>query len=193
MKAARRHRDPPAPTRPAFPARSRGCRGVTLVETMVATAVMAVLGVALGSAAEVVLAVDREADSAWRTYELGLALLEEIASLPFDDPQSAGTTLGPEFGEWVPLGNRAHFDDVDDYAVWNDPSGLQEKDGTPLAMKGYTRTVAVDYVIPSDFGIVSLAATDYKRITVKVYLSGQCVGTYVTVRVQGGRNVDFDG
>jgi len=116
-----------------------------------------------------------------------------VAALPFDDPQSAGTTLGAEFGEWVPLGSRANLDDVDDYIVWTGNQPLQTKDGTLIPWPGYARAVSIDYVLADDFSQTSLTTTDYKRITVSVLKNGQVVGTFVTVRVQGGRDVDFDG
>ena len=115
------------------------------------------------------LAIDDEADSSALVSELGLALLEEIAALPFDDPQGGGTILGPEFGEWTPMGNRANFDDVDDYDVWvgNQPLQTEGRDAHPIA--GYTRAVAIDYVTADDFNQTSGIATDYKRITVTVW------------------------
>jgi len=174
--------------------RIRGrARGTTLVEVVVAIGIVAVLGAAIGGASEAILATDRETDDATRVGELGLALLEEVAALPFDDPQSAGTTLGAEFGEWVPLGSRANLDDVDDYIVWTGNQPLQTKDGTLIPWPGYARAVSIDYVLADDFSQTSLTTTDYKRITVSVLKNGQVVGTFVTVRVQGGRDVDFDG
>jgi len=174
--------------------RHRGdMRGTTMVEVVIAIGVVAVLGAAIGGASEAILATDRETDDATRVGELGLALLEEIAALPFDDPQNGESTLGAEFGEWIPLGSRATLDDVDDYVVWTGNQPLQAKDGTLIPWTGYTRAVSIDYVLADDFSQVSLAATDYKRITVSVRKDGQVVGTFVTVRVQGGRDVDFDG
>jgi hypothetical protein len=173
--------------------RHPGEQGLTLVEAVIAIAVVAALGAGIGGAAGVILATDREADSASTVSELGLALLEEIASLPFDDPQGGGTALGPEFGEWMPLGNRANLDDVDDYTVWTGNQPLQAKDGTLLPLSGYTRSVSIAYVPADNFSQTSLAATDYKRIVVSVVKDGMVVGTFTTVRVQGGRDVDFDG
>jgi prepilin-type N-terminal cleavage/methylation domain-containing protein len=173
--------------------RLRENRGLTMVEVVVATAVVAMLGVAIGGAAEVILATDREADDSAAVTELGLALLEEVASLPFDDPQNGETTLGPEFGEWTPLGTRANLDDVDDYTVVSGGQGPTANDGAPLDLDGYTRSVAIEYVTADDFNQTSVTPTDYKRITVRVYKDGSLTGTFVTVRAQGGRDVDIDG
>jgi hypothetical protein len=171
----------------------RGNRGVTLVEAIIATGVVALLGGALVSAARAVLEVDREAQRGGQASELGLALLEEIAALPFDDPQTASTTIGPESGEWSADHTRAAFDDVDDYSVWDGTYALQQKDGTTINLPQYKRSAAVTYVTPADFTVTSASATEYKRITVTVLENGVAAGTFVTVRVQGGRDVDIDG
>ena len=70
-------------------------RGITLVEVLAATLVTGMLAVALTSAAHVILESDQEAQRAWQASELGIALLEEVAALPFDDPQ---TPWGPKKG-----------------------------------------------------------------------------------------------
>lgn len=171
----------------------KSARGLTLVETLAAMLIMALLALAVASGAKVILGTDREAACSWRATELGLALLEEVTAMPFDDPQTSSPSLAPDFSEWIPLGDRVLFDDVDDYTIWNGSQGLQQKDGTPIDLPAYTRSVSVVYVDPDDFSIISLQPTDYKRITVSVLEHGQLVRSFVTVRVQGGRHVDCDG
>ncbi len=166
-------------------------RGITLVEVLTATVVTGLLAAALTSAAHVILETDREAERAWQASELGLALLEEIAALPFDDPQTGSDVLGPDADEWSPPANRSAFDDVDDYTVWNGALGLQDKSGNPLSITGYTRSVTVMHTHPASFGLLSVSPTDYKLITVNVYADGELVRTFKTVRVQGGRDVDL--
>ena len=168
-------------------------RGFTLVEVLVATGIAALLVGATTSASRIILATERAADEAIVVSELGLALLEEIADPLWDDPHSPTEALGPEFGEWIPLGDRANFDDVDDYTVWNGSAGLEQKNGAAIAMPGYTRSVAITYVQSANFDLTSVSATDFKRISVAVYKDGSLVRTFITVRVQGGRRVDFDG
>ncbi|MFH1142915.1 MAG: hypothetical protein V1774_00040 [Candidatus Eisenbacteria bacterium] len=167
--------------------------GITLVETMVATMIVALLAGGTASSGHLILSTLREGDRAWTVTELGTALLSEISSLPFDDPQLGAGTPGPETGEWSPGGSRALFDDVDDYTVWTLGNALQSKDGTPIQAPGYARAVTIDYVDGDDFESISAAPTDYKRIAVSVYMGGELLGTFVTVRAQGGRDVDFDG
>lgn len=171
--------------------RRRAQRGITLVETAVATLIVALLGGAAISAAEVALAVDREARRAAEVGELGLGLLEEIAALPFDDPETGALALGPDAGEWEGASTRALFDDVDDYAVWDGSHPLQDKQGSALALGRYRRAVAVTYVSAGDFVTPPGKVSDHKRITVTVLEEGEPVAAFSTVRVQGGRDVDL--
>ena len=180
-------------SRAGRPAAGSGRAGVTLVETLVATMIIALLAGALSGAGETVLSMMVEDDRSWTAAELGTALLDEIVALPFDDPQSANTKLEPEEGEWAIGGTRALFDDVDDYTVWTIKTPLEQKDGTAIDAPGYLRAVTVEYVEPDDFTRVSHVPTDYKRITVTVYYLESPVAAFVTVRAQGGRNVDVDG
>ena len=125
---------------------TRDTRGLTLLETIAATLITALLAAAVGSVAHVILSAEREANVTERSTELGLALLREIAALPFDDPQDGETTIGPEAGEWDPPDNRSRFDDVDDYAAWGGGFAVQTKDGTKLNLDGITRAVKIEYV-----------------------------------------------
>lgn len=173
--------------------RARDIHGVTLVETMIATLIVALLGGAVMGAARAVLAVDDEAQRSWQASELGLALLEEIAALPFDDPQTGEAVSGPETGEWNADHTRALFDDVDDYDVWDGFQPLQQKDGTLIDLPQYRRAVSIDYADPNDFRVTPVSPTDYKKITVTVLENNVIAARFVTVRVQGGRDVDLDG
>jgi len=168
-------------------------RGVTLIETAVATLVTALLAGALAGAAEVVLAVDREARRAAEVGELGLGLLAEIAALPFADPQTGSGALGPDGGEWPAAQTRALFDDVDDYTVGDGTRVLQQKDGTPIDLRRYRRVVTVIYLDSQDPVSPSAGETDYKLITVTVLEGAEVAGVFRTVRVRGGRDVDYAG
>lgn len=168
-------------------------KGLTLIEVVAATLIVAMLAAAIGSAARVILQTDRAADETTRSGELGLGLLEEIAALPFDDPTSGETVLGPEAGEWNPPLDRSLFDDVDDYGVWDGTRPLQDKNGYAIDAPGFARRVIVAYVSGPDFDATSIEPTEYKRITVDVMLDGTTIASYRTVRAQGGRDVDFAG
>ncbi len=172
---------------------AKGEAGLSLVEVLVATMVVSLLALATHGVTGLILDTRSEADDADLVDELGVSLLEEIAVLPFNDPQDGGTSIGPETGEWVPNGDRVLFDDVDDYAVWNGSPPLQQKDGTLINISNYTRTVSVSYVNPSNFNLASFTPTDSKRITVYVLRNGTVAKRFSTVRIEGGRYVDDDG
>jgi len=178
---------------PASPPGIHTARGFTLVEALITIAIVSMLALATGETGRVIFATGDECDQTSVADELGISLLEEIATLPFNDPQSGGTALGPEAGEWVALGDRALFDDVDDYTVWTGGLPLQQKDGSLITQPGYTRTVAISYVNPANFTLASFTPTDCKQIAVTVLYKGTAVGTYSTIRIEGGRNVDSDG
>ncbi|MDP6543812.1 MAG: type II secretion system protein [Phycisphaerae bacterium] len=63
--------------------------------------------------------------------------------------------------------NRSTFDDVDDYHNWS--ATPQDKNGTTLTgMDGWTRSVTVQYVLPTDLSSVSATDQGIKLITVTV-------------------------
>lgn len=168
-------------------------RGFTLVEALIAMAIVGMLALATGNTARVIFATRDEYQEDGLVDELGISLLEEVASLPFRDPHNGTTALGPESGEWVPLGNRALFDDIDDYTVWTGGQPLQHKNGVLFNLPGYTRAVAISYANPANFNLASFTPTECKQINVTVLYNGSPVGTYSTVRIEGGRYVDTDG
>ena len=192
-------------------------QGMTFIEVMAAVVIIGFLASGLQHAAHLILQTDAEANPTRIIHELGISLLEEVAATAFDDPQTGSTTLGPDDGEWettvveilkssggspVPLEekggtpgdifekNRSEFDDVDDYTVWDGAYELQHKDGTGMNTSGYTRAVTVTYVNSTNFDLLSITPTDHKRITVSVQYEKVPMGSFTTVRVQGGRNVD---
>ncbi len=102
---------------------------ISLVESVVAlTVVSVILVVALQT-----VAASRETavSTRQRAIDTLLAqdLLEEILSLPYEDPNAPGGPIGPEVGESA--ASRAEFDDVDDYNGWS-AKPPQRKDGSKL-------------------------------------------------------------
>jgi len=96
---------------------------------------------------------------------LAAALMSEIMQQSYADPDPS-----PVFGrEPLEIGlSRALFDDVDDYDAYSD-SPPQHKNGTEMSdQEGWTRTVAVEFVRPSD--LLTAVGLEYgvKRITVTV-------------------------
>jgi MSHA pilin protein MshD len=109
-----------------------------------------------------------------KAAELGQAYLEEITLKRFDENSPAGNTvrcnqspsllcgaIGAEEG----AGNRALFDDVDDYDGLDDQPAKDAFGNNRVGFNGFRVTVAVAYA-GGDFG---LAAQDLKRVTVTVF------------------------
>ena len=96
---------------------------------------------------------------------LAQALMAEILQQPYEDSEEP-VAWGLEPGEGA--ATRQAFDDVDDYRHWSE-SSPQYKDGTTVpGMEGWSRTVRVMRVDPSDLGQILLMETGVKRITVTV-------------------------
>jgi len=165
-------------------------RGLTFIEVSFAAIVAMLLGAAIAGVGHTILSADRASAENGRAAELGLGLLEEAASMPFDDPTLGETTLGPEIGEWTGL-HRTGFDDVDDYTVW-DNRPIETQAGTAVAIP-YLLSVDVAWVDPNDFRLVSGTATRAKRIRVIVLTTaGDTLSVVETARVNGGRLVDLN-
>jgi prepilin-type N-terminal cleavage/methylation domain-containing protein len=95
-------------------------RAMTLVECMVATAILA--GVSLAASLTLTTGAQHVAyaDRASRSARLGRDLMQEIRSKAYDDPNQT-PLFGPESGEKT----RSDFDDVDDFHGWKQDVGSQ--------------------------------------------------------------------
>ncbi|OYW18935.1 MAG: hypothetical protein B7Z55_09750 [Planctomycetales bacterium 12-60-4] len=91
--------------------------------------------------------------------------------------------FGPELGEpAVATGPRTLYDDVDDYHGWS-RSPPQSRNGTPMSdLTGWQRSVAVEFVNPSNPGSVALLDQGIKRVTVTVRRNGVTLATSVALR-----------
>jgi MSHA pilin protein MshD len=140
-------------------------QAVTLVEALLASAVIAFAVVAVSQA---VIAGQMQTVGALhhrRALELADAMMDEILHLPYEDPGGASAP-GPEAGETT----RAAFDNADDYHGWSEAAGsLADATGTAY---------------PTEFQDFSRAVTAaYQNITV-AGLSGPLPGLTITVTVQ---------
>ncbi len=159
---------------------------LTLVETVVATAVLALVMVAalntIGATARSRLS-NRD-----RSHAMLLAqdLLAEIAELPYTDPESPGGAIGVESGEGTT--DRADFDDIDDYHNWTaDPA--ESKDGTALSGAGrFARRVVVTWCNPSSPSGSVGSETGLKRIEVTVTVDGAEAAVVHVLRGDVGSN-----
>jgi type II secretory pathway pseudopilin PulG len=98
-----------------------------------------------------------------RAPALAGQLMAEILQANYDDPDDETPIFGSEVSE-IGTG-RSNFDDVDDYHNWS--SAPQDKDGVLLTdLDGWTRSVLVRYVLPTDLTATSVTDEGVKCITV---------------------------
>lgn len=167
----------------------RSRRGFTLVEVILAILVVGVGLTASMRALTAVMNTSRVSRESRLARELALNLLAEISLLPFEDPDGS-PVFGPEPGEGT--STRAAFDDIDDYRARSE-SPPQKKDGTVEAgTTGYTRSVAVVSVSPTNFEtVLPDGSSDAKRITVAVSRAGMRPVSLTTVRLKGANREDL--
>ena len=148
---------------------TRARRGSTLIE---AVTTILVLGIALPPLVSLFTeisthSVDKDLQQMALTY--ADALLEEIVSKEFEDPDGSAGSFGTEEG------GRSSYDDVDDYDGWSQ-SPPTRLDGTALDdYAGFTRSVEVHNVTDSDPDPTSPesdGSTELKRIRVRVTWTG---------------------
>jgi len=143
----------------------RGRAGFSIVESVMATVVVATMFVAamraVGASRTALFLVAERA----RGMALADALMSEILAQPYGDP-SYGSSLGPGSDELD--GTRSAWDDVDDYNGWvGNP--VQDKQGAAIdGFDGWTRSVTVAWVNPSNLEQTKNQETGVKRITVTV-------------------------
>jgi len=132
MKSFSRHRNP---------------RGFTLIELIVA---MVVISVALVGVMSVInLTVLHSADPVLRQQSIAIAesYMEEISLKNYTDPDTDGE------------GNRALFDDVDDYDGLND-HGARDQNGHAISgLEKYEVSVSV---VPQSYGPVGMVVSGLK-------------------------------
>lgn len=164
-----------------MPTRRPPCRpGFSLVEAAVATALIGTLAVALlGTLGRIGVTRQRTAD-AIVAGALADQLMQEILLLPFEDPVTPATTLGPSAGET----GRALYNDVDDYHGFVE-STIATRDGSARAgLTGWARSVWVERL--DDTGKVTSAVTaTLKRITVTVRRGSTTLCTLAAIRGKG--------
>jgi prepilin-type N-terminal cleavage/methylation domain-containing protein len=159
---------------------ARHRRGFTLVESVVATLIVAGMCVtAMTTVATSARLQGKAADRATAGM-LAQALLAEIVSQSYADPNASVPVFGLEPGESASV--RAAWNDVDDDNGWTE-SPLQNKDGTVIPNTGgWRRSVEVSWVNPTNPLAVAAVETGCKRITVSVRHNGFLVATRVALR-----------
>jgi hypothetical protein len=123
--------------------------------------------------------VQQETSLADRGRLLAESLMAEIARRQYEDPDGT-VAFGIEAGEGT--GNRADFDDIDDYSGWS-ASPPTAQDGTVLTdTSGWSRNVAVAWVDPENPAMVKTSETGAKRITVTAGYNNVTQATLVAIR-----------
>jgi prepilin-type N-terminal cleavage/methylation domain-containing protein len=159
-------------------------RGFSLVETSISVMLVGVLMVAalqsMGAAKR------REGDTVDRLLgqQLASGLLNEILLQAYREPEADEASIfGPEPGEVT--GNRALYDDVDDYIAWS-ASPPKDRSGNQLAgCAGWTRSVSVVWADPNTLGVTASTNTGLKKITVTASKNGAVLGSVSAYRSAG--------
>jgi len=157
-------------------------RGFSMVEAVVAVGMVGSGVLVMMTAASG--AVARRENAQARTVAAMLVgeVLEEIRSLPYEDPTVTTTTLGPESGET--LASRSDADDADDLNGWVE-TGLQARSGGAAAgYSAWSRTIVVERVLTTDYVTTAAAETGVKRATVTVTRGGKVLSTGTTLIVK---------
>lgn len=151
--------------KPCMRSRAIGQHGFTLVEVLIASAILSFATLAIVQAVTAGQAQTLDALKRARAQTLAEVLLEEIISKPYNDPEGH-VGFGPDADE----ATRTDFDNTDDYHNLSEsPGSLADQSGTlyPDAYQVFGRSVAVESVINS----VAALGGDHAglQVTVTVY------------------------
>ena len=165
-----------------WPRSVRTRRGLTMVEVTIS---LIILGVAITAGVRT-LGSFATSSKAWAersvAMELANALMSEITTLPFADPDG-GNVIGCDPGETA--ADRTTFDDIDDYHGW-EASPPQDASGTALtAYSGFRQQVAVAYDDALGEPLaVDFEAGTFKKITVTISKDNKVLARLVPVRAR---------
>jgi MSHA pilin protein MshD len=118
-------------------------RGFTLMECLLATVILALTVLAIAQAVGTGIKQTNAALYEEHAVALLEAMMEEVLSRPYNDPQGTQTP-GPESGET----SRALYDNLDDYhGLVEQPGQVADASGTlyPAAYQGFRRSVTCTY------------------------------------------------
>ncbi|OHB55798.1 MAG: hypothetical protein A2Y07_08210 [Planctomycetes bacterium GWF2_50_10] len=155
-------------------------RGFTLIEALIS---IVLLGVAI-AALMVSNGAMTSANGAGIEMSTAEFLVEQIreltAGLPTVDPQTGKATFGAETGE-----NLATYDDVDDFKAKTYCPPIDAARAQLTAYIAYTQQITIDKVLATDLtAIDATGASDFFRVTVKVFLNGKELSRASWVRVK---------
>ncbi len=156
-------------------------RGLTLIETVVSVAVVSLLFAAALNASGTAAATRAVTEGQRQGEELCQALMAEILSMPYYDPQTAENGLGPEYGESNGV-NRANFDDVDDYNGWTATPPINRSGDSLPNTSGLTRLVIVEKFNRSTGADLFTNAGEVKIVRVQVKRKSKLLYELTAVR-----------
>jgi len=146
-----------------------GPRGVTLVECLIASTILAAAVIAISQSVVAGQMANVQALHNQRAVMLAEALAEEVISLPYNEPDGV-QTLGPDAGEM--MGVRSTFDNVDDYHGFIEvEDAITDVYGTlyPETYQQFSRRVEVSYTTLDVAGL----PLSMSGIVVTVYVTDQ--------------------
>ncbi len=162
-------------------------RGCSLIEAAFSIVIITVMFAAVITSVASARLVRYKTDGRSRGSTLAHDLMAEILQAPYEEPDGA-VALGRDSGESG--GNRADFDDIDDYDTWKgEPPEL--KDGTLLSLPaGWSRWVEVQWIVANNFTLTSGTETDVKRIIVTVKHKNVTMAQITAIRTRAFPELD---
>jgi hypothetical protein len=154
-------------------------RATSLAECLVATVIVGALLITALRSAGSSLTTTQGIDDRGRAQRLAGDLMNEILLDAYQEPDGAAS-LGLDPGENT--GNRALFDDVDDFMNWSaSPPTDSSGNGLP-GLTGWTQAVAIAWADPSTLGSTSSTNTGLKKITVTISKNGTTLASIIGYR-----------
>ncbi|MFI4860505.1 MAG: hypothetical protein ACIAXF_07475 [Phycisphaerales bacterium JB063] len=151
--------------------RRRMRAGVTMIEAVASMVIVSGAMVAALNAVSAARATQITLGERGRARLLAESLMAE--ALAKDYMEVGSTSIGPDSGESG--GNtRSQYDDVDDYDGWS--NDVLAPDGSEVAgFEGYELSFAVEWVSPSNPGLVVGTDQGVKRVTVTIQRNSRVV------------------
>lgn len=163
-------------------------RAMTLVEVVIAMAVLGLVLVSLLQGASISLQMQRSTSEQTTGEILARELLDSVCALPYEEPGGAAA-LGLDAGEIV--ADRTSFDDIDDFHGWSE-TPPQRPDGTAMpGVAAWSRDVTVEAVKPADPTVTTLPGADEgaKLVVVRALRGGKLIAELERVRFRAADEV----
>lgn len=158
-------------------------RALSMIETVISIAIVGVMMVAALNAVGASRLGQKKTGDRGKGALLAQQLMSEILRQHYVEPVDT-PGFGRESSESG--GDRADYDDVDDYDAWT-ASPPQNKDGTVIPdLNGWQRSVEVDWVNPDNLNTPIGVDKNVKRIIVMVSRDGVPVASLTAVRTASG-------